>query len=122
MIDEPSTHVEEGAGARWVTEVENAMYLEEQDFLSLAAYNAGSVPIGDGEFQATADLTPVVGGPGVRLHLVSYSQAGGPVPVHTLFGFGVANLRRYLSPGEYTIHAWLPAELGGGDVHTRVTI
>jgi hypothetical protein len=31
-------------------------------------------------------------------------------------------VRSHLSPGEYTIHGWLPAELGGDDVQTRVTI
>jgi hypothetical protein len=119
---DPHTYVEHGAEARWTTEDENAQYSEGQDFLSLSAYNVGDVPIEDGLYHATADFTPVAGGPVVQLHLASYSLSGGAVPVHSPFGFGVANVRQHLSPGEYTIHAWLPAELGGDDVHTRVTI
>lgn len=119
---EPHTYVEQGQEARWGTEDENAQYEESQDFLALAAYNVGNVPIGNGEFQAAADFTPVAGGATVQLHLTCFSADGEPIPVHTAFGFGIVGLREHLSPGEYTIHAWLPAELGGDDVNTRVTL
>lgn len=119
---EPHTYVEQGAEARWGTEDEAAQYVEAQDFLTLAAYNVGNVAIGNGEFTAAADFTPTAGGATVQLHLTCFSQDGQPIPVHTPFGFGIAGLRQHLSPGEYTIHAWLPAELGGDDVNTQVTI
>ena len=118
----PHTFVEDGAQARWGTEDEEAEYFEAQDFFALAAFNVGSVPIGDGQFTATADFTPAAGGATVQLHLTCFSQDGQPIPVHATFGFGLAGLRQHLPPGEYTIHAWLPAELGGDDVNTRVTI
>lgn len=119
---EPHTYVEAGPEARWTTEDEPAVYFEAQDFLALRAVNVGNVPIGVGEFHATADLTPVDGGATVQVHLESYTEDGQPAEVHTGFGFGLANARAHLEPGEYTIHGWLPAELGGDDVRSRVTI
>ncbi|MDQ3788807.1 MAG: hypothetical protein M3422_16390, partial [Actinomycetota bacterium] len=119
---EPHTYVEEGPEARWTTEDEPAVYFEAQDFLALRAVNVGNVPIGAGEFHATADLTPVDGGATVQVHLESYTEDGQPAEVHTGFGFGLANARAHLEPGEYAIHGWLPAELGGDDVRSRVTI
>jgi hypothetical protein len=119
---EPHTYVEQGAEARWMTEDEPAVYFQAQDFVGLKAFNVGNVPIGVGEFDATADFTPVAGGATVQLHLPSYTDDGQPAQLHEGFGFGFANVRSHLSPGEYTVHGWVPAELGGDDVRTRVTI
>jgi peptidoglycan hydrolase-like protein with peptidoglycan-binding domain len=119
---EPHTFVEQGPEARWGFEDETAQYDPAQDLLILGAYNVGSVAIGTGAFEATADLTPVAGGSTVQLHLTCFSADGSPIEVHEPFAFGIQGLRQHLAPGEYTIHAWMPAELGGDDVNSSVTI
>ncbi|HEX6354048.1 peptidoglycan-binding domain-containing protein [Actinophytocola sp.] len=118
---EPHTYVEQGPEARWITEDEPARFHQDTRVLALSAYNVGNVPIGYGQFPATVDLTPVAGGDTVQLHLTCYSNVD-PIPVHTEFSYGVEIAPGDLPPGEYTLHAWMPAELGGDDVHTTVTI
>jgi hypothetical protein len=119
---EPHTFVEQGAEARWGTEDEGVKYVPEQDFLAIGAYNVGNVPIEVGQFSAVADFTPVTGGATVQLHLPCFTEDGQPAQVHTWFSFGVANVSAQLSPGEYTVHAWMPPELGGDDINGTLTV
>lgn len=116
----PHTYVEQGPEARWYQEDNWVFYTAESDSLMIIAYNVGNVEIGVNQFTATADLTRQSDNTSVQIHLTGAS--GAPAPVGELFLFELANASHQLGPGTWTVHAWLPAELGGDDHNGTFTI
>lgn len=98
------------------------VYLRDRDLLAIPAYNAGPAPVGVGDHTATADFVPADGDVAVQLNLMSFTEDGEPAPRKTWFGFGMANASEHLPAGEYEVRAWLPEELGGGEVSGTLSI
>lgn len=114
------SYVEQGAAARWWTEMGPGVFDPGEDSIVLTAVNTGRDPLGFG-FVAAATLTPIGSAP-IPFELHSFTGDGAPAGpgFHVLFGNrGIAALT---GQGDVVIDALLPPELGGDNIQVTVTV
>jgi hypothetical protein len=114
---DPHTYVERGPEARWTDE--NDPILPSDDYVQIFANSTGDQPLNSGDYKAVARITL----PSGEQHVIELDldTFGEPTLEGGLCAFG-ANTDLFRTPGDYTIEAYMPSELGGDQMTQQVTV
>lgn len=114
---DPHTYVERGPEARWMDETDPIQPTD--DFVQIFAVSTGDQPLSSGDYRAVARITV----PSGEQHVIELDldTFGEPTPEGGLCAFG-ATTDLFRTPGDYTIEAYMPSELGGDQMTQQVTI
>jgi peptidoglycan hydrolase-like protein with peptidoglycan-binding domain len=114
----PHTFDERGAEARWATENNDFVaHNEGNDELLIMAISVGDTPL-PSEAKATVRLTSAIA-QHVTENVIEPPVSPGAGAIHFV---RVPNVKATFGAGQLTVEAFLPAELGGDQIQTSITL